>query len=73
MGTQRKEYISKVLGVIFVLAGLGLGGIYLFVETRKEVPESWIIGLILGGLLLILAKEKLIGMIERFLPKKSEK
>ncbi|HET8838498.1 MAG TPA: hypothetical protein VFM82_05825 [Flavobacteriaceae bacterium] len=73
MKKEKKEYVSKVLGVLFILAGFALGAVYLFVETLKEIPETWIVGLILTGLLLVLAKKKLIELLDRFLGKKTER
>lgn len=59
MKRLKNNPFSTILGLIFILSGF----VFLFVETRYDLP-LWSIAVMWGGgLMLLFAKDKLIDII----------
>lgn len=55
-----KNPYSTILGLIFIAAGF----VFLFVETIIELPLFVILGLWIGGIMLLFAKDTLIEILK---------
>lgn len=55
----KENPISSALGLLFILAGF----VFLFVETRYDLPLWSLSAMWAGGLLLLFAKDKLIDIL----------
>lgn len=55
----KENLLSSIIGLLFIVAGF----VFLFVETLQEIPLYVVIGLWVGGVLLLFAKDKLLDIL----------